>query len=196
LPTNVKEYPYVINTIEKEVYEYDYQILTERTFKNPKETYKIMGYLYGQIDDLIVRYFNKILNVDYTTISTSKFLSSIKNDVTYLLDEQDVKAYVHHVKENKIKLQGTATPLLPIIYNNGEQYVVRTKITFKVLNSDTQYNLLFGDEENTVKYNSKDITMYVDVPMGMTLNSKSLLIYVACLANYIPTQNSIVILEK
>ncbi|MBQ8044289.1 MAG: hypothetical protein IJ272_09145 [Clostridia bacterium] len=196
LPTNSKEYPYVVDSIEKQAYEWDYQILTERTFKNPKETYKVMGYLYGQTDDLIVRYFNKILNVDYTTITTKDFLQSITNEVTYLLDEQDVKAYVDYVKQHKIKLEGSATPLLPIMYNNGEQYVVRTKLTFKVLSSDTENNLLFGDENNTVKYNSKEITMYVDVPMGMTLNSKSLLVYVSCLAGHISNENTMVVLEK
>ena len=196
LPENHKDYPYIVDNIEKEVYEYDYNILTKRTYKNPKQTYQVMGYLYGQTSDLIVRYFNKILNVDYATITTLNFLESITHDVAYLLDEQDVKTYVDYVKENKIKIQGEATPLLPIMYNNGEQYVVRTKITFNVLNSNTQYNLLFGDENNSVKYNSQQITMYVDVPMGTTLNSNSLLVYVDCLARHIPNSNAMVLLEK
>ncbi len=196
MPENYKEYPYIVNSIDKEVYEWDYNIVTERTFKEPKETYKDMGYLYGQINDTIIRYFNKILNVNYETITEESFLQSIKNDVTYLLDENDVKQYVEYVKTNKIQLQGEATPLLPIIYNNGEQYVVRTKVTFNILNSDTDYNLLFGDEDNKIKYDSKSITIYVDVPMGMTLNSKSLLIYVDSLAKHISNNSTMVVLDK
>ena len=80
--------------------------------------------------------------------------------------------------------------------NNGEQYVIRTKITFKVLSSDTKYNLLFGDENNKVKYNSEEITMYVDVPTGMTINSNSLLVNVTCLAEHIPNENAMVVVEK
>lgn len=196
MPENYKQYPYIIDSIDKEIYELDYNILTERTFKNPKETYKVMGYLYGQINDTIQRYFNKILNVNYETITEKDFLQSIKNDITYLLDEQDVKQYVNYVKEHKIKLQGEATPLLPIMYNNGEQYVVRTKVVLNVLSSNTDENLLFGDENNVVKYNSNSITMYVDVPMGMTLNSKSLLIYVDSVAKFISKPNTMVVLEK
>lgn len=196
MPKNYKEYPYIVDNIDKEVYEYDYKIITELKFRTPKEVYKTMGSLYRQTSDLMVRYFNKILNVDYTTITTENFLNSILNDTAYLLHEEDVKQYVDYVKTNKIKLQGSATPLLPIMYNNGEQYVVRTKIDFKVLNSDTEYNLLFGDENSNVKYNSKEITMYVDVPLGMTLNAKSLLIYVTTLAENMSNKNNIVVVEK
>ena len=196
MPENYKEYPYIVDNIEKDAYEWEYKVRTSRTFKNPKQTYKAMGYLYGQTADLIVRYFNTILNVDYSNITTNNFLESITNDVAYKLDEQDVKQYVDYVKNNKIKLQGSAKPLLPIMYNNGEQYVVRTKLSFKVLNSDTNYNLLFGDENYTVKYDSKQITMYVDVPLGTTLNSNSQLVYVDCLAQYIANNNAMVVLEK
>lgn len=196
LPSNYEEYPYIIDSIDKEVYEFDYNILTKRNYRSPKETYKIMGYLYDQIDDLLERYFSKILNIDYATITYENFLNSIKNDVVYKLTENDVKEYVDYVKQNKIKLQGKAEPLLPIIYNNGEQYVIRTKLTFNVLNSDTEYNILFGDEKREVKYNSKNITMYVDVPTGMTLNSNSLLVYIDCLARHMTSANAIVVVEK
>ena len=81
-------------------YEWDYKIRTTRTFKDPIQTYQRMGYLYGQTADLIVRYFNKILNVDYSTITTSNFLDSITYDVAYLLEEKDVKTYVDYVKRN------------------------------------------------------------------------------------------------
>lgn len=195
MPENYKEYPYIVDNIDKEVYEMPYIISAKSSFKNPKETYKLMGYLNGQTSNVMTRYFEKILNVDYTTITTEGFLKSISNNVIYRIDEQDVEEYVEYVKKNKIKLEGSATPLLPIMYNTGVQYVVRTKITFKVISSDTEYNLLFGDENSTVKYNSKEMTMYVDVPMGMTLNSKSLLVNISCLAKNMPTQSTLVTLE-
>lgn len=195
-PSNYEDYPYIVDNIAKEVYEQEYNVITERTFKTPKEVYKTMGYLYEQTDDLLTRYFNNILNIDYETITTEKFLNSIKNEVVYAIDEEDVKTYVDYLKEHKIKLEGKATPLLPIMYNNGEVYAIRTKITFKVLSSDTEYNLLFGDENNTVKYNSKEITMYVDVQAGMTLNSNSLLVQITCLGKNLSQANTSVVVER
>ncbi len=196
MPNNYKEYPYIIDSIPTEVYEYDFDIMTERTAQTPKEAYKYMGSLYGQIDELLVNYFDTILNVDYANITTKSFLQSIENSVVYKLSEQDVEEYVEYVKEHKIKLMGKAEPLLPIIYNNGEQYIVRTKLTFEVLNSNTEYNLLFGDENQSVKYNGKTITMYVEVPMGMTLNSWSLRVYVATLANHLLANSTNVVVEE
>ncbi len=195
MPENYKEYPYIISSIPKEIYELDYEVKWEPSFKTPKHTYKLMGYLYGQIDDMVVNYFRSILNVDYKTITNEKFLYSIGSLMTYKMNTNDVKKYVQYVKDNKITLQGEATPLLPIMYSNGEQYIIRTKITFKVINSDTEYNLLFGDESRKVKYNGNEITMYVDLPTGMTFNSNSLLISKACLARHIVKPTEQVVIE-
>lgn len=195
-PGNYNDYPYIIDTIDKSVYEQGYKILTESKFVNPKETYNKIGYLYGQIAERITSYFDTILNVDYATITKDNFSDGINKDIIYGIDEKTVNEYINHVKTNKIKLEGSATPLIPIIYNNGEQYVVRTKITFKVLSSDTDTNLLFGDETSNVKYTSKDVTMYVDLPMGMTLNSNSLRVYVTCLAKEMSTTNNTVVIEE
>jgi len=196
MPKNYEEYPYIIDSIPNEIYEYDYTILTQRNSQTPKVAYKYLGSLYGQIDEILVNHFNNVLNVDYTTITTQGFLDEIQGTVLYQLTEDDVKEYVDYVKENKIKLSGKVEPLLPIIYNNGEQYVVRTKLTFEVLNSNTEYNLLFGDEGREVKYNGKQITMYVDVPMGMTLNAWSLRVYVECLATHQLANSTNVIIEE
>ena len=189
LPSNYKEYPYIVDNIDKEIYELDFTIQTQRTAQTPKVAYTIMGDLYMQIDELITRYFDNILNIDYTKITENNFLNSIKNDVVYAIEKEDVQDYVKYVKDNKIKLQGKATPLLPIMYNNGEQYVVRTKIEFTILNSNTTNNILFGDEKSNVNYNGKEFILYVDVPMGMTANAYSLRIHTSCMAKYLAKPN-------
>lgn len=196
LPENYKDYPYITSNISKDIYELEYKVRTQSMFKNPKQVYKVMGYLYGQTDELLTRYFKNILNVNYETITVENFLDSIDNLVVYKIGTEDVKDYVQYVKDNKIKLEGKATPMLPIMYDNGEEYVVRTQITFKVINSNTEYNLLFGDEKQNVKYNGKEITMYVDVPTGMTLNANSLLVQIRCLASYITKPTNLVVVEK
>lgn len=196
MPSNYEKYPYIVDSIPKDIYEYEFDVMTESTSQVPLETYKDMGDLYGQIEDTLINYYNEILNVDYTTISIQKFMDSIQGRLVYSLEEADVKTYVEYVIKNQIKLSGKAEPLLPIIYNNGEQYLVRTKLTFEVLNSKTEDNLLFGDEGQNIKYTGKQIEMYVDVPMGMTLNSKSLRVYKTCLARQMINNNSSVQIGK
>ena len=196
LPDNYKDYPYVVSNISKDIYELDYKVRRQYTFKNPKEVYKVMGYLYGQTDEILTRYFDRILNINYETITVENFLDSIDNLVVYKIGQDDVKDYVQYVKDNKIKLEGKATPMMPIMYDNGEEYVVRTKISFKIVNANTEYNLLFGDEKEKIKYNGKEITMYVDVPTGMTFNSNSLLVKINCLAENIIKPTNLVVVEK
>ena len=196
MPSNYKEYPYIVDNIDKEIYELDFDIQTQRTAQTPEVTYKNMGYLYMQIDELITRYFDSILNVDYTKITETNFLNSIKNHVVYSITKEDVQDYVKYVKNNKIKLEGKATPLLPIMYNNGEQYVVRTKLEFKILNSNTTNNILFGDEKNNVNYNGKEFIAYIDIPMGMTANAYSLRIHTSCMAENLAKANPDILLES
>lgn len=196
MPKNYKEYPYIIDSIDKEIYELDYKVMTKSNFKTPEEVYKRMGDLYGQTDYRLTEHFKTLLNIDYATITVKDFLKDINKYSTYRLEEKDVQKYVDYVKENRIKLEGKAEALFPIIYNNGEHYQIRTKITLKVLSSNTEYNLLFGDDYDKVKYNSKEIVMYVDVPMGITMNSRSLLVEKVCLANYISKDTTMVVVEK
>ena len=123
-------------------------------------------------------------------------MSSIKGKVVYSITTDDVKEYVDYVKVNKIKLEGKATPLLPIMYNNGEQYVIRTKVTFKVISSNTDINLLFGDEDYSVKYDGNEFEVYIDVPTGMTMDSRSLRIYIASMANNLAKFSSNITVTK
>lgn len=196
MPENYKEYPYIIDSIDNSIYELDYEVRTKSNFQTPKEVYKQLGDLYEQTDFRMTEYFDSLLNIDYETITVDSFLEDINDYSSYDIEKNIIEEYIEYVKSNKIKLQGSATPLLPIIYNNGENYQIRTKLTFKVLSSDTQYNLLFGDNNNKVKYNLKEITMYVDVPMGMTFNSRTLLIENVCLAQYLVKNTNNVIVEE
>ena len=196
LPSNYKEYPYIVDRIETNIYEYDFKTKYASDFTNPKDVYQKLGYLYYQIDEKIVEYFDYILNIDYETITVDNFIDDINSLVLYRLENEDVEAYVDYVKKNQIKLKGAATPLLPIIYYNGKDYLVRTKITFEVLNSNTQDNLLFGDENSNIKYNGKQITMYVDLPLGMTLTSNSLRIRAESVAGNMCLSSTNVVVEK
>ena len=182
LPANNKEYPYIVDAVEKNEYEMPLLVENEKDFKNPKEVFEDMGELYSQIDETVSRYLNLILNVNYEEIDYINFKNALNRYSIYKLNDDDVEMYVEHVLDNKISLKGEAEILLPVMYYSGERYFVRTKITLEVLNGTTNKELLFGDLAYSVEYNGNKITMYVDIPLAMTLNSKSLYIEPSCLA--------------
>ena len=185
LPSNSKEYPYIVDAVEKNEYEMPLLVENEKDFVNPKEVFETMGELYGQIDETITRYLDLILNVNYSEIDYINFRNAINRYSVYKLNNDDVEMYVEYVIDNKITLKGDAEILLPVMYYSGERYFVRTKITLEVVSGDTNKNLLFGDSQYNVEYNNKQIIMYVDVPLSMSLNSKSLYIEPTSLATRI-----------
>lgn len=197
LPSNAEKYPYVVDNASKEIYEIETSLMNTQISTTPKKVYEIYGEKYKDTAQNIQRYFEYILNVDYKTIDAAEFLDNINELVVYDLTtevlgekeyEQDVQKYVEYVKENKIVLKGKATPLLPIIYSDGLLHYLRTKIEFDIVNSDTDENLLFWDE-NT-KYLSNSILVYVDVPVSPTYYSKAFRVFNSMsLMNYIVAQD-------
>ncbi|MBR6688478.1 MAG: hypothetical protein IKL68_00475 [Clostridia bacterium] len=182
LPTNSEEYPYIINKVTKNEYEMPLIIENERDYMSPKEVFEDMGDLYGQIDNVVTGYLDKVLNVDYNTINYIKFYKDLNRYSIYNLDKDMVEMYTEYVIDNKIILKGNVEMLLPILYYTGERYCVRAKVTMQVVNSNTNKDLLFADTGNDIEYNGKEITMYVDIPLSMTINSKSLYVEPVCLA--------------
>lgn len=178
LPENSEIYPYVIDSIEKEIYEITTENMTSSISEYPNKVYSIFKDNYASTDFNITRYFNEILNIDYTKIDEKQFANNLAEYFVYAIDVDDgqyrkqIEEYVKYVKTNKITLKGSATPLLPIVYSNGMYHFLRTKIEFEVVTSDTQENLLLFDENTT--YTGKTIIIYVDVPVSPTLTSKTL----------------------
>lgn len=194
MPNNFEDYPYIVDNIDNSLYDIELNYEISSNAKTPKMVYSNMSDIYLQIDEIIENYFDAILNVDYNNISADSFIDKLNGSTIYSVDKDDVIDYIKYVKSNKIKLEGKATALLPIIYYSGEQYIVRTKVVFKVINSNTNKNLLYGDENSNIIYNSNQFELYVDLPMGITINSKSLLVRTDCIAeNMIKANNSIVI---
>lgn len=184
LPSNADKYPYVIDSISKEIYEIEMPEMLSEISESPKTVYDTYHDEYYYTEKNIAGYFDAILNVDYNTITKEDFEEKIKTYVVYRLDEvfidsqpylEDIEEYVNYVKENHIVLKGKATPLLPIIYSNGSLHFLRCKIEFEVVNSDTNKNLLFWDTDTT--YNSNTISVYADITVSPTLVSKAFKIY-------------------
>lgn len=184
LPNNYEMYPYVLDNVDKSIYEITTDAMISSISEAPKEVYKTYKEEYFNTNENVTDYFDIILNVDYKTINKEKFINMLNGYVVYNLKTKIndefvykgiVEDYVDYVIENKIVLQGKATPLLPIIYSNGLLHFLRTKIEFTIVNSNTKENLLLWDN-NTV-YNGKSIEVYVDVPVSPTYYSKAFRIY-------------------
>jgi len=193
LPNNYEMYPYVLDSIDKEIYEITTDEMMSTISVMPKEVYKVYKDGYSNTDKDITEYFDIILNVDYKTIDKEKFIDTLNEYFVYNLEIQvngkylyrdKVEDYVDYVIANKIVLQGKATPMLPIIYSNGLIHYLRTKIELTVVSSNTKENLLLWDKNTT--YNGNKIEVYVDVPVSPTyysrafriLNSYSLMNYI------------------
>lgn len=192
LPSNADEYPYVLSSIDKEIYEIPFECFSEERYMNPKGEYEYRGQVYPQIEEYITDYFDKILNINYKTIDEKTFLKDIEHTLYYGYTEDAMKEYIKHVKDNKIVLAGEAKVLLPIIYNDGEQNRVRTHIRFKVISANTNVNLLLQDNFGTedIKYvKGSTYDFYCDIPMAVIPNSKTLKMQLIPLVDYIITED-------
>lgn len=190
MPKNYEEYPYIINTIENSVYEIDFKVGDKYCVKNPKEIYSQRKEVYAQVYERVKRYFDIILNVDYKTINSEDFYNSLSDLFYYDYDSSIVDEYVNHVKKNKIKIQGTGTPLLPIIYNDGSQIRIRVKVDFTILNTNTNKNILFPDVYGGSNIEYKDAThsFYADIALGQLFDNLSLKIMMEPLLDSIVTE--------
>lgn len=174
-PSNYDIYPYILYSVDKEVYEYKGICEGEGDYKTPAETYKHNKDTYAQMQYRSEFYYNLILNIDYRTLNKEEFLEKADMYLRFDYDEQ-INEYIEYVKKNKIIIEGTAKVQLPIYYLDGVSYRARLKLDFEIKSSETDKNLLLGDtlRNSEVTYKSKKYTIYVDVPMGTALLSKAL----------------------
>lgn len=173
LPSNKDSYPYIIAEIPKEVYEAEFVKDTEEKFQTPSQAYEDLKDKYETIKSNVEAYYDVLLNVNYESINEESFSKQINELTVGLLDESEFKAYVEYVKTNKIKLEGKSTVQLPIVYYDGMEYRVRTKLEFEIKSSDTDKNLLFLDVADT-KYTGKTFTCYIDVRLGKVFDNDNL----------------------
>ncbi|MDD2628155.1 MAG: hypothetical protein PHR25_02610 [Clostridia bacterium] len=174
-PSNSKIYPYILYSVPKEVYEYTGVNEGTPDYRTPVQIYKYRKDYYEQVTYRSEYHYNVILNIDYKTITEESFKEQIDKYLKYYYDEE-IKEYVKYVKDNEIQIKGTAKVQLPIFYLDGILFRSRLKLTFEVLNSKTDKNLLFADSirNNDVIYTKKKYELYVDAPMGETLMSRSM----------------------
>lgn len=174
LPSNADEYPYILESVPKEVYEQKNitEINNEYVY-NAAEVFNTRRSYIANTKYNAEQYFNILLNIDYETINADELIEKLNDYIVMMVRESDVKEYVEYVKKNKIKITGKATAQLPAMYNDGTQIRLRTKLEFKVENSETNKNILcfdniYGDE---ITYNENEYVLYIDAPLKHVLGS-------------------------
>jgi hypothetical protein len=195
MPQNSDEFPYIIYSIPNDVYEMDMINDGNTGYVSPKNLYKLKKEYYNQMDYRITNYYDKILNINYETINVEEFANNVEEYLLYNYDDEVFSKYVNYVKENNVILEGKAEPLIPIIYYDGVNMRIRTKITFKIINSLTDKNIIFGDvfenESNPITYKNKEYTIYAEVPMSRLLNVVSYRTEIKSIANILSDKSLI-----
>ena len=175
VPSNASDYPYILSNVDKKVYEKKITYMDgEDIYKtNPIETYRDKKEDYASMKKLVEEYYNKLLNVDYNTIDLNEFYDFLASYTNHVVYKEDVEEYVNYVKENKIKVSGTAKVQMPVVYYNGYYYKVRTKIELNVEESDTDENILFLDTSysDSVKYEKGSTSFIIDASLTSFMSS-------------------------
>ncbi|MEG1343943.1 MAG: hypothetical protein RSD14_00300 [Clostridia bacterium] len=181
MPSNVADYPYTLASIDKKVYEMDRFIKNSKDMKTPKQVYAGDKQVYDQIKYNVENYYNKLLNIDYETIEANSFSESLTDYLLLGSNIQEVQKYVDYVKQNKIKLAGTATTQMPIVYYDGIYYRARVKLEFEIKYSNTDKNLIYNDltysiapKNADVVYDKDKYLIYADVILSKSGTSSSL----------------------
>lgn len=163
-PSNYNEYPYILESVEKETYEKSRFVFSDEDILSPIDSFYKIKNLYPVIKEKVESYYNVILNVNYENITKENFNSS-KQNFSIPLNYSDSN-YVDYVIQNEIKIEGNAKVQMPIIYYDGMRYRVRVKLDFEILNSKTGKDILYMDINNSKEdYQKQKYIMYVDVPL-------------------------------
>lgn len=192
MPSNANEYTYISKDVAKEVYEKKFIVDTKEEFKLPKQAYSDLKQYYTQISDKIEKYYNTLLNIDYSTISKEELKNNLYQLTLRDADDKTLDEYIAYTKQNNIKLSGKAKVQDPIIYFDGLNYRVRTKLDFKVESSLTTNNILFIDFETgrKSKYDKKDYSLYIDVVLGSAIGTGTFYLKNISLNNLVIDENS------
>lgn len=173
MPSNANDYPYIVEEVDKEVYEQNPIIQNNEMYYTPADFYEYQRKYYDHIVTTAEDYYNAILNVNYNDIAYDSFCEKIRSNAHGVLKTDAIERYIKYVKDNKIVITGKATAQLPIIYNDGVSCRIRMKLEFEVKESNVNENLLCFDDILGMKicYEKNKYTLYIDQEMGYVIDS-------------------------
>ena len=151
LPKNANDYPYILEDIPNEMYEFQYPHSRKGHTQVSVDIYKEQIFSTEDLKKIMQRVKNGFalkLNVDYETIDPAVWAEELfqyENQAFGKVRVQQNKEYAEWVKENKIKLEGFVEPEPSMLYNSGlGGWYVRARVRFKIDNY-AEYKNIFHD---------------------------------------------------
>lgn len=169
-PDNSNLYPYILSNVSKDVYEKPFTYDMKNNVLEPIESYRRFKDNYIQMVEYVESYYNYILNIDASTINVDEFYQFMKEYTSNKPSKELVEYYVNYVKEHQIKITGSAKAQMPIVYYNGVDFVVRTKLEFTIESSNTKEDIIFYDWDNELiqEYEiNKKYSKLIDAKAGL-----------------------------
>jgi len=151
LPSNYKDYPYILASVPNEMYEMKYPMSFPGS-EVSAELYTQKEFTPENVDlwmERIKKHYDLVLNVDYRTIDEN-WEKEIFDTISLGLNEdvlkKELKAYREWVQDNQIIIEGQLEPEPTMIYHNGRgRFFVRSQVQFKIVSFKKNENLLWDD---------------------------------------------------
>lgn len=183
MPSNYKMYPFILSSVDKRIYEIPNNFVDKYDYADARTLYREVKYHYKDIDAMVTKYLNTVLNVDYQNLDEAKFKENVRSVSLFSVSDTAFKEYFDYVKSNKIQISGTAEVQYPAIYFDGFVYRARVKIVLDIKNAVKPDNLIFRDlgQMGTVRYKGKHIVRVVDFALSRYYNTLDFGVYVSAL---------------
>lgn len=187
IPSNADKYPYTLSSVDKTVYEIENYIASPEKLKSAKEIFSYKKEEFYRIQDIVTKYLNTMLNVDYENFDKEQFKKDINDISLFNIPDTKYNEYFDYVLANKIKITGSAKLQFPAVYYDGTVYRARTKIEYEITSCNKYENILFYDNasSNPVQYKAGKVELIIDIPVSTYYNIPQLAIYVGNLNDYI-----------
>ncbi|GKU78136.1 stalk domain-containing protein [Paenibacillus sp. L3-i20] len=147
-PGNAGDWAYTLQDIPNIAYTMDYRkLLDEGSLRTTaSELFKDANLNRENLDkwaNRIKRYYDLVFSVDYQLIDSSTWWQSFQPYMNNSsIDNTTRIQYAEWVKKNNIRLEGWAEPEPSMTYKQDGKYMMRTKVRFRVLESDALYGTL------------------------------------------------------
>lgn len=174
LPTNAKDYPYILADVPNEMYEMAYPHSHPTNSKVSSVLYSTIPEFNKKNVDMWMKWLKTFgalwLNVDYKTIddtwAQAVFATKVQSSNAEL---KYIRRYVDWVKENKIQIEGYLDPEPSMIYKDGfGDNFIRSKFRIKFVSFKESKDLLYDEWFPSKQIFEKGIWYegFTDIPLS------------------------------
>ncbi len=166
LPGRASDWAYVLADVPNGAYNMGYRqrlnpngvrTLTSEALQDPNFSRENLDLWADRIRD----YYALVFGVDYRTIDPSAWWEDFRPVMNNSsLDSMTRVRYAEWVQANRIRLEGWAEPEPSLVYRQDGQVMMRTKVRFRIVESDTNYGVLLDTFESSYEMYLKQGVWY------------------------------------